>query len=134
MGGTLNLLLDTHIVLWSLSEPQKLNQRIADVLEDEKNVLCVSSITVWEILVLSEKSKISIETNDLPNFLRKVFRKIPFIELPINNEIAIQSRLIDLPQKDPADRFIGATALFHDMTLVTEDTLFKQNKKLKILS
>ncbi len=129
----MNLLLDTHIVLWSLSEPQKLTERIAEVLENEKNTLYVSSVTIWEILVLSEKSKISLHADDLPDFLRKAFRKIPFIELPINNEIAIKSSLIDLPQQDPADRFIGATALFHDMILVTVDKLFCQNNELKIL-
>lgn len=129
----MNLLLDTHVVLWSLSGNPRLKPNIVDILEDEESVLFVSSITAWEICILQEKKRINIKTDDVSKFIKKYFKKIPYIELPVTTEIAIQSRLINLPQADPADRFIAATALVHDLTLVSFDKQFRINEELNLL-
>ncbi len=53
-------LLDTHIWLWSLLEPENLRGAVVQVLEDEENELFISPITVWETLVLAEKGCIEL--------------------------------------------------------------------------
>ena len=128
----MNILLDTHIVVWSALEPENLFDRFKEALEDESTMLHVSAITAWEILILNEKSQIDLHAEQPAKWISKVYKETPITVLTINHEVAIQSRLIDLPQKDPADRFIGATAKVFDMPLITVDTLFKKSKEIRI--
>jgi len=62
-----------------------------------------------------------------------MFKKLPFREAVINQEVAIQSRKINLPHQDPADRFLAATAIVYDLTLVTADTLLIDAKGFPVL-
>ena len=116
----MKLLLDTHIVLWSLLEPARLTTRVAAELENPANDLWVSPLSIWEILVLAEKGRVILEPDPL-TWIRKVFQTIPFKEALLNHEIAIQSRLITLPHQDPVDRFLAATAVVYGPTLTPAD-------------
>ena len=116
----MKLLLDTHIILWSVAEPEKLLPEVVKELENKSNELWYSPISVWEIHLLAEKGHISLGS-DIEKSIRNIFRKIPLIEAPINLEVAIESRQIKLPHQDPADRFLAATASVYDLTLVTAD-------------
>ena len=61
MGGTaLRLLLDTHIWLWSALEPGRLSERVSRALDDPKNELWLSPISVWETLVLARKARVAL--------------------------------------------------------------------------
>ncbi|MCB9433955.1 MAG: hypothetical protein H6668_18455 [Ardenticatenaceae bacterium] len=53
-------LLDTHIWLWSLLEPTRLDDEVVILLIDENNELFISPISIWETLVLAEKGKIEL--------------------------------------------------------------------------
>lgn len=128
----MNVLLDTHIVIWGALEPKNLPDLFKEALEDDHIHLHVSAITAWEVLILNEKSQIDLHTDEPANWISKVYKETPITVLPINHEIAIQSRLIDLPQKDPADRFIGATATVFNMPLMTVDKLFTRSKLIRI--
>jgi PIN domain nuclease of toxin-antitoxin system len=66
--------------------------------------------------------------------VREIFSKIPLREATLNQEVAIQSRLANLPHKDPADRFLAATAVVYDLTLVTADTLIINSDAVPVLS
>lgn len=118
----MKLLLDTHILFWSLSEEQtKIPLSMLEALDDESNRLWVSSISPWEILMLAQKKKIEIDDSDPGMWIRKILSLTPIQEAPINHEVAIKSREIELPHQDPADRFIMATALVYDLVLMTID-------------
>ena len=116
----MRLLLDTHIILWSAAEPHNLAQNIKKALENESNELWFSPISVWEIVLLAEKGRISLGS-DIEKAVRDLFNKIPLKEAPLNKEVAIQSRIVKLPHQDPADRFLAATAIVYDLTMVTAD-------------
>ena len=135
MGGLekLKLLLDTHIILWSVAEPDKLSQNITGELEKDSNELWFSPISVWEILLLAEKGRVLLGP-DIVKSVRDIFRKIPFKEAAITQEVAIQSRSVQLPHQDPADRFLAATAIVFDLTLVTADSRIISAADLPILS
>lgn len=125
-------LLDTHIWLWSLLEPDKLDENIAQVLENKDNELFISPITVWEILILAEKGR--IELSPSPNeWIAEALKRSPVKEAKLSHTIAIKSRYIELPHKDPADRFIAATAWENDLILITEDEKLKESKQIKLL-
>ncbi len=116
----MRLLLDTHIFLWGLLEPARLSQRVAAALEDPGNELWLSPIVVWEVLILAEKGRVVLEP-DATSWIRQVLQTIPFREALLTHEVAMQSRSVALPHADPADRFLAATALVYDLTLVTAD-------------
>lgn len=116
----MKLLLDTHILLWSLLAPTNLTREVAAELENPANELWLSPISTWELIILVEKGRVILEVDPI-TWIRGVFRRIPFKEAPINHEVAIQSRIIEVPDQDPVDRFLAATALVYDLTLVTAD-------------
>ncbi len=128
----MKLLLDTHVILWSAAEPEKLPSKIAEELEKESNELWFSPISVWEILLLAEKGRVVVKA-DHEKSIRKMFKKLPFREAVINQEVAIQSRKINLPHQDPADRFLAATAIVYDLTLVTADRRLIDAKGFRVL-
>lgn len=128
----MKLLLDTHIILWSAGEPERLPLRISEELERESNELWFSPISVWEILLLAEKARISFGA-DIVKGVRDIFRRIPLKEAAINKEVAIQSRFVKLPHQDPADRFLAATAIVYDLTLVTADTRIIDSAAIPIM-
>jgi len=69
---------------------------------------------------MAERGQVILKPDPV-SWIRKVMQTIPFREAPLNSEVAIQSRLVDLPHQDPADRFLAATALVYGLTLVTAD-------------
>ncbi|MBE9581054.1 MAG: type II toxin-antitoxin system VapC family toxin [Proteobacteria bacterium] len=128
----MNLLLDTHVILWSAAEPERFPQNVAEELENESNELWFSPISIWEILLLAEKRRIILEP-DHEKSIRKVLQELPLREAVINHEVAIQSRFVDLPHQDPADRFLAATAIVYDLTLVTADRRLTGSNKFAVL-
>jgi PIN domain nuclease of toxin-antitoxin system len=116
----LRLLLDTHIWLWTMLEPDRLGATLATEIDDPNNELWLSPISVWEAMRLAERQRIEIEgSSEL--WLRAAFREVPVRDATLNRDVAITSRTIDLPHEDPADRFIAATAVVHELTLATAD-------------
>ena len=113
-------LLDTHIWIWAVSKPEKLSKEVRGILRNKSNELFISSISFWEFLVLLEKGRVTI-SKPLDKWLKRAINKTRIREIPLDKEIAIQSRKIPLPHQDPADRFIAATASVHQLTLITSD-------------
>ncbi len=116
----MRLLLDTHIWIWSLLEPAKLSRRVRAELETPDNELWLSPISVWELLILIEKGRVEVDKDPIP-WVAEVSRSIALREAAVTHDVAVESRVIDLPHQDPADRFLAATARVYDLTLVTAD-------------
>ena len=113
----MKLLLDTHIWLWSLREPQRLGRRVLHALHDPANELWLSSVSLWEALVLLQKGRISIQV-DITSWQTRAIAR--FREAPLTFDIVLAAHELDL-HSDPADRFLAATAKVLDLTLVTGD-------------
>ncbi len=112
-------------------EPEKLDEDIAQVLENKDNELFISPITVWETLILAEKGRIELRPS--PNeWIVQALKRSPVKEAKLSHSIAIKSRQIEFPHKDPADRFIAATAWKNDLILSTEDEILKESKQIKL--
>ncbi len=116
----MKLLLDTHIWIWSVAAPERLSRKVASTLESAKAELWLSPISVWELLLLSEKGKIELDRPP-ERWIADAFASSPLRDAPLNREVAIESRRVRLAHQDPADRFIAATARVYDLTLVTAD-------------
>ena len=116
----MRLLLDTHIWLWSALEPARLSTRVSRALNDPDNELWLSPMSVWEALVLARKKRVVLQPSP-ERWVRRALGELPIHEAHLNHEVAIRSETITLGHNDPADRFLVATALVHDLTLVTAD-------------
>jgi PIN domain nuclease of toxin-antitoxin system len=115
-----NLLLDTHIWIWSLMEPARLSRRVMREIRSSRSELWLSAISVWEFAILVERNRIALETST-GEWLDRALGTGTIREAPVTFEIARESRVIELPHQDPADRFIAATARVLDLTLITAD-------------
>ena len=115
------ILLDTHALVWAISEPKKLSRRAADAIRRSKTSggLAISAITLLEIAILVSRGRIRSYGN-VETTVRLLSEGI--IVRPITIEIAALAAQFpaDYPH-DPADRLIGATAKAEGIALVTKD-------------
>ena len=117
------IVLDTHVLLWSLLRPEELQedirQRIA--VAQENNQLLVCSISLWEIAMLKSKRRINIY-EPIRDFLESITNIDGLSVKDISTEVAAESvQLMDDFHGDPADRIIVATAKCYGATLLTRD-------------
>lgn len=113
----MKLLLDTHIWLWSKSDPGRLGKRAAQVLSSAGNELWLSPVSIWEVLTLAQKKRIRIA--DPLRWVESAASQMR--EAPLTQEIVRASFVLALPHADPADRFLAATAKVLNLTLITAD-------------
>lgn len=117
-------LLDTHIVVWWLTEDRKLSKAHARLLERSERAgvpLGVSAITLWEIAKLVERGRIEL-AQGLDESLEQLAAATSVTILPLTARIAAEStRLGARFPSDPTDQLIAATARVHGLALVTVD-------------
>ena len=108
-------LLDTHTVLWWFDDPKKLSKEAREIIEEKANVVMISSVVTWEIVIKQSLNKLRI-SDELFSLIQKYFT-----ELPIT--IAHTLRLKNLPQhhNDPFDRLLIAQAKEEDAVIITKD-------------
>lgn len=115
------ILLDTHAAVWLATDDPKLGDQSRRQAEEasRNGGLMVSAISFWEIALLTAKNR--LQTGTAPMELRTLLLESGVQERPLAGDIAIFSAAFDGLHADPADRFIAATAIVHDATLVTAD-------------
>lgn len=114
----MNLLLDTHIWIWSQLEPGRIGKRVASELSASGNELWLSPVSVWEALTLMQKGRVRV--NDPLAWVEQASDQMH--EAPLTQEIVRTGFTLALPHADPADRFLAATAKVLKLTLITADT------------
>jgi PIN domain nuclease of toxin-antitoxin system len=128
----MKLLLDTHIWIWSIYRPEKLSRTARRQLENPKNELYVSPVSVWEAHHLALRKRLRID-GSFSVWLERVFSQVPLQEAPFNFAVAAEACAINLPQADLGDLFLAATASVFGLTLVTADQQLLQCRWLKTL-
>ena len=116
----MKLLLDTHIWLWGLLEPERLTRRVEKALADPANELWLSPISVGELIVLLRKGRITLP-NDVAVWVGKTMQDLELTEAPLTVEVALAISSMNFSHGDPADHFLAATAKVFDLTLITAD-------------
>ncbi len=123
----MNYILDTHYVLWTLFEPEKISDNIIKILEDDAHKKYVSSITFWEISLKYSIGKLEFEETN-PNEIYEKIVESGFNILEINSQIF--TAYFQLPRKekhnDPFDRILIWQAINEDFTLITKDKMISQ--------
>lgn len=116
----MKLLLDTHVWIWMTLKPQRLAPKLRKILEDTRNELWLSPVTFWEFTKLVEKNRLK-GVGDPYAWMKAALEKIKPREATFTMEVAFRMHQVRLPQEDPADHFLVATAKAWDLTLVTAD-------------
>jgi PIN domain nuclease of toxin-antitoxin system len=129
----LKLLLDTHVWLWTLVAPKRLGRRVRLALERPHTECWLSPISVWELLILAERGRLKLD-DEPRRWALEALSRSPVQEAPLSHEVALRSRDVAVPHRDPADRFLVATALSYDLTFVTADEVLIRAKPCPILA
>ena len=131
----LNLLLDTHIWLWSLAEPERLTRPVVAALGDATNRLWLSPISIWEFLLLAERGRVNLHGQVAPtDWVEAALAAAPMRDAPLSREVALRSRSVRVDHEDPADRFLAATSDVYDLTLVTADERLLRGEGFRTLA
>jgi PIN domain nuclease of toxin-antitoxin system len=117
----MNLLLDTHVLLWWLDDDPTLSKRARTAIADMNNVVFVSAAAVWEIRIKQALGKL-----DIPDDLETVLDDQAFEMLSITVEHAHAIKGLPSLHQDPFDRMLVAQAKFEGFTLVTRDIHLKE--------
>ena len=128
----MRLLLDTHIWI-GLTDPARIKPKVRAALVHRNAELWLSSISVWEALVLIRKGRVRVNDGDASRWIGEALKRSPLREAPLTHAIAIESQLLELDYWDPADRFIAATTRILDETLVTADERLISARAFKVL-
>ena len=129
----MKLLLDTHIWLWYALGDSQLSENLQSLIAADTTELWLSPISVWEVLLLTEKGRISLQL-DAATWIDQSLKALSIHEAALNHQIAILSRQVNLSHQDPADRFIAATALHYQLQLATVDARLTNVDWLQTLS
>jgi PIN domain nuclease of toxin-antitoxin system len=113
-------MLDTHIWFWYLRESERLPPGLRSALDEELDELWLSPVSVWELALLDERGRVRL-ANGARAWIEEALRRVPLNEASLTREVALVSTEVNLPHRDPADRFLAATALVHGLTLMTVD-------------
>ena len=117
----MNLLLDTHVLLWWLDDHPLLSEEARVAISDGRNLVFVSAATIWEIRIKQALGKL-----DIPEDFQRALEGESFEMLDIT--FAHAYAVGDLPDhhRDPFDRMLIAQAGVEGLTLITRDARFSQ--------
>jgi PIN domain nuclease of toxin-antitoxin system len=115
------ILLDTHVLIWLDTDDRRLGPKTRALIEKHwpSAKVAVSALSFWEVGRLAGRGRIALASS--PEDWRARWLEAGLIEFALEGRVAIRSLDLDGLSDDPADRFITATALIHDATLVTAD-------------
>lgn len=131
----MNLLLDTHVWLWSHTEPERLAKRVTAAVSDRTNDLWLSPISVWEFLLLAHRGRVHVQGGlSARDWVEAALSRVPMHDAALTREVALRSRSVRLEHEDPADRFLAATAEVYELTLVTADERLLRGKGFRLLA
>jgi len=114
-----NLLLDTHVVLWALVQPDRLRDDVRVLITDPAHAVHVSAATVWEIEIKRAVGKLSA-----PDGFAAECADRGFDGLPIDLVHAERAGRLPPHHSDPFDRMLIAQAIEDDLVLVSDDRAF----------
>ncbi len=125
-------LLDTHVLLWLLTEPARLSDAAQRLLSDAANRLHVSAASAWEIATKCRLGKLPLADSITMNFEQHL-RRAAVETIDISTDHAILGGAIGWAHRDPFDRVIAATAMAEGIALVSSDPVFGGLNGLRVI-
>ena len=116
----MKILLDTHIFLWAISDPDKLGEKWQGELESRANLVYVSAVSVAEIMVKASLGKLAVNFDPLDIALRSGFEMLAF-----QAEDALLLKDLPFHHRDSFDRMLIAQGLQNRLSIMTDDSKFR---------
>jgi PIN domain nuclease of toxin-antitoxin system len=120
----MNLLLDTHTLLWFDADDRRLSRRAAAALEADEAELYISAASVWELAIKSRAGRLTLPSPVLQYIDEKLAKGCRMLPIDWRHAAAVEG--LPWHHRDPFDRLLAAQALHERITLVTRDQLFKK--------
>lgn len=114
----MRLLIDTHVLLWALAEPERLDAAFRKLVEDRDNTVMFSAASIREIAIKAQSRRIDFDV-DPAGIARAVASG--FAELPVTASAAARVAGLPLHHRDPFDRLLVAQAMDQAIPLYTVD-------------
>ena len=113
------VLLDTHVLIWALGEPERLDAAVRDMLADPAVKVWFSAVSIWEIAIKAALGRADFVAR--PGSIIRMAQDTGFTELPLDARTA--ARVADLPMHhgDPFDRLLVAQAIVENARFITAD-------------
>jgi PIN domain nuclease of toxin-antitoxin system len=116
----LRLLLDSNVLLWALSDRNRLTPRVRRLLEANEHELFVSRASVWELSIKVAKGKLEMPGSSIRSLLAEL-GKMGILILPIGDAHILRTETLPHHHGDPFDRMLVAQALEEDCTILSSD-------------
>jgi PIN domain nuclease of toxin-antitoxin system len=120
----MRLLLDTHALLWWLTDDPQLSPTARSAIADQTNDVLVSAASAWEIATKHRLGRLPIGGEVLRRF-DELIAADGFSHLPMHHGHAIRAGGYPLHHRDPFDRMLAAQSELEDMPLITVDPAFE---------
>ena len=117
----MSYLLDTHVLLWWLADDPALSSNARKVIASGSNRVCVSAVTIWEIVIKQALGKLEI-----PREFRAIIGEQGFEALPVTWDHAFEVTNLPDHHRDPFDRILIAQSRVEKMTLISQDTIVRR--------
>jgi PIN domain nuclease of toxin-antitoxin system len=117
----MRFLLDTHILLWALAEPERLPRKARSLLEDDSNEIQFSAASIWEIAIKAQAGRIDFPVS--PDEIAAAAKETGFVELCVSAKHGAAVRSLPLHHRDPFDRLLVAQAITEPARLLTVDSV-----------
>lgn len=129
----MKLLLDTHIWIWSMLEPERMSRAVQNALNDPENERWLSPLSIYEAWVLHERNKFAV-TKPFEAWVQDSFSASPANEATLTFQVALEVRNLEFAHRDPIDRFLVASARVYELTLVTSDRRLIESRSVATLA
>jgi len=126
-------LLDTHVVLWLLAEPDSIDASTRETLANPENSLAVSAASAMEVATKVRLGKLPSPYAALAQAWGARVLDLRARELAITSEHAILAGSLTWEHRDPFDRFLAAQAIIENVTLVTRDSALEEFSEVATL-
>ena len=115
------MILDTHTLLWIDRNDPMIGVKARQEVEAawRSSYVAVSAISFWEVAMLAERGRVALSV--AADRWRADWLQAGLVEIPVDGQIALQACQLEDFHRDPADRFIVATALMRQAPLVSAD-------------
>lgn len=120
----MNLLLDTHILLWAAGEPDRLSPAARDLIENPEHRVHFSAASIWEVVIKNGLGREDFQVN--PHLLRRGLIENGYIELSVTSAHTLALAHLPPIHRDPFDRILIAQAEVEGFLLLTVDSTILQ--------
>ncbi len=117
------LLLDTHALIWWMTNSPSLPDTVRRLMLDKRNTIVISAASAWEMATKVRLGRLPAASDITRNF-QEYLSQSGFESLPVSAEHGIRAGLLPGPQRDPFDRMLIAQAQAENLTIVSNELAF----------